>query len=315
MCFCVQWITHAHSGRPLPAAPARADNFSLCCHAADGSNGSPAEPWTVAGLEAAYSALSSSSNNPTAALAETESLAAARQRALKAAALPPPQFRSHAGGVSLSPGAADVAARCAGAFCTRVRRFVLAAGEAARLAEGGGCAVQHCPDVLGVGHRPLPYTPHAFGNRCEPLWNRGALEAVRQLIMPGWRVLEWHTGGSTAWFLARNAKLTSIEGAPGDPAGLHAGSGVSTRRCRAGRGSRLCRQRSQPAYCVVLPCGRGCVLPWYRAPPRALQHFALHPSATPTPPPAVAHRFLGPNLPLSSPLPGMRVRETTVGHC
>ncbi|KAL4425356.1 hypothetical protein ABPG75_009372 [Micractinium tetrahymenae] len=182
--------------------------------AADGASGTPAEPWTVAGLEAAYSAMASS-GDPSAALAGSESLAAARQRALKAAALPPPEFRSHAGGVSLSPGAADVAARCAGARCARVRRFVLAAAEVGRLVESGGCAVQHCPDALGVGRRPLPYTPHAFGNRCEPLWNRGALEAVRQLIAPGWRVLEWHTGGSTAWFLARLAELTSIEGAPG----------------------------------------------------------------------------------------------------
>lgn len=94
-------------------------------------------------------------------------------------------------------------------------RFVLAAAEAARLAESGGCPVQHCPDVLGVGPRPLPYTSHAFGNRCEPLWNRGALEVVRQLVAPDWRALEWFTGGSTSWFLVRVAHLTSIEGAKG----------------------------------------------------------------------------------------------------
>lgn len=94
--------------------------------------------------------------------------------------------------------------------------FALAVGEVARLAEAGGCAVQHCPDALGVGMRPLPYTPHAMGNRCEPLYNRGALEVVRQLVGADWRGLEWGTGGSTAWFLSRIAHLTSVEAAPGE---------------------------------------------------------------------------------------------------
>lgn len=248
---------HAQAALRFSDARARAEHcLASCWLGADSWSGRDAEPWTVAGLEAAYSALAS--RDPSAALTESQSLAAARQRALKAAALPPLHFRSHAGGVSLSPGAADVAARCAGARCARVRRFVLAAGEAARLADGGGCAVQHCPDALGVGRRPLPYTPHAFGNRCEPPWNRGALEAVRQLVAPGWRVLEWGTGGSTTWFLARLAMVTSVEGAAGEPCPrayvpAWAGSGVQ----HPHRADPVGRGPARLVYCFALHCGQG----------------------------------------------------------
>jgi hypothetical protein len=74
--------------------------------------------------------------------------------------------------------------------------------------------VQHCPDALGIGTRPLPYNAFAFGNRCEPLWSRGAVELVRQLADGGDLAgLEWFTGSSTSWLLARLAHLTSIEAA------------------------------------------------------------------------------------------------------
>lgn len=265
-------------------------------------------------MEAAYSALASSSD-PTAALAGSESLTAARQRAIKAAALPPPDFRSHAGGVTLSPGAADVAARCAGARCTRVRRFVLAAGEAARLADSGSCAVQHCPDALGVGRRPLPYTPHAFGNRCEPPWNRAALEAVRQLIAPGWRVLEWQTGGSTAWFLARLARVTSIEGAPGEPhlppACVSQGNAHAVQCLYVRSGGRSTgggnRCRGAALSCIV---GRAASCDGTAPPrPQAVQHPSPLPQACPAAP-ALARRFLP--LPL---LPsGALVQKRMVAH-
>lgn len=146
---------------------------------------------------------------------DLESLEAARKRARKATALPDPRFRSHAGGMALSEGAAEAAAACRGEGCERVAMFLMAAGGLPALAETGGCVVQHCPDALGVGLRPLPYTAHAFGNRCEPLYTRGALELVRQLVGPAWRGLEWFSGSSTAWFLARLAHLTSIEAAAG----------------------------------------------------------------------------------------------------
>lgn len=118
----------------------------------------------MSGLEAAARELalrSSSSGVPD----ESASLAAARKRALKAASLPPQQFRSHSAGMVLAPGAAEAGAGCTGERCDLVRRFVLAAQEAARLADSGGCAVQHCPDALGIGARPLPYSSHAYGNR------------------------------------------------------------------------------------------------------------------------------------------------------
>lgn len=140
---------------------------------------------------------------------------AALKRATKAAALPLPEHRSSSEGMVLSPGAAAAAASCRGERCELLACFVLAAAEAARLADVGGLPAQQCPAALGVGLRPLPYNTHAFGNRCEPLFNRGALEVVRQLLQPDWHGLEWLTGGSTAWLLQRIAHLTSVEGARG----------------------------------------------------------------------------------------------------
>lgn len=165
----------------------------------------------LAGL-AAYRTLDSA-----ALLAQGEpgALEKAQARARRTAALPPPEFRTHAAGLVLSKGAEDAARSCSGDACVRAQRFVAAVGEVRRLAESGGCVVQHCPDAVGSGLRPLPYTPHAFGNRCEPLWNRGAVEVVRQLVGADWRGLEWHTGSSTSWLLARLGHLTSIEAAPG----------------------------------------------------------------------------------------------------
>lgn len=177
--------------------------------------GSGTAPWTVSGLEAAVQAQHGAGSEE-GGQADADSLAAVQKRFEKAVALPPPEFRSHASGMTLSPGAAAAAAACSGAACDLVRRFVLAAQEAAALSDTGGCAVQHCPDALGIGLRPLPYTAFAFGNCCEPFYNRGALEVVRQLVDgAGMRGLEWFTGSSTSWFLARLAHLTSVETAKG----------------------------------------------------------------------------------------------------
>ncbi len=172
------------------------------------------------------------------------SLAAAQKRARKAAALAKPEFRSHAEGLVLSPAAAEAVAACRGERCDLLTLFLLAVEETRRLVETGGCAVQHCPDALGIGERPLPITSPALGNRCEPLYNRGALEVVRQLLQPDWRGLEWFTGGSTSWFLARLAHLTSIETAPG-----------GCWRCRGAlfAGWLLCLVVSREHACMVGP--------------------------------------------------------------
>lgn len=194
-------LSHVAPSPPSPTDPAGSGNSLTLMGAA------------VQGLDSSSDAAAAAAS--ASASASPQSLEEALQRARHAAALPPPDFRSHAEGLVLSPGAAKAAAACSGERCELIMRFVLAAEDVAHLVESGGCAVQHCPDALGVGLRPLPYTPHAFGNRCEPLWNRGALELVRQLADSSWQALEWGTGGSTAWFLTRLAHLTSIEAAPG----------------------------------------------------------------------------------------------------
>jgi hypothetical protein len=186
----------------------------------------------VSGLEAALQAQHGGGGE-----AEEDTVEAAQRRLRKAIALPPPELRSGAGGMSLSAGAAAAAAACRGALCDRVRRFVLAAGELPGLAEAGACAVQHCPDALGIGTRPLPYNAFAFGNRCEPLWSRGAVELVRQLADGGDLAgLEWFTGSSTSWLLARLAHLTSIEAAQRERGwgGAGGAGGVGVHGCEGG---------------------------------------------------------------------------------
>jgi hypothetical protein len=156
--------------------------------------------------------------------------------------------------MALSEGAAEAAAACRGEGCERVAMFVMAAGGLPALAETGGCVVQHCPDPLGVGLRPLPYTAHAFGNRCEPPYTRGALELVRQLVGPAWRGLEWFSGSSTAWFLARLEHLTSIEAA----AGGWVSGWVDARACvwdSVNGHDKQLRRRAWPDHCAVQ---RGC---------------------------------------------------------
>lgn len=205
-------------------------------------------PWTVSGLEAALQAQHGGGE------AEEDSLAAAERRLRKAIALPPPELRSGAAGMSLSAGAAAAAAACRGERCDRVRRFVLASSELPELAEAGACAVQHCPDALGIGTRPLPYNAFAFGNRCEPLWSRGAVELVRQLADGGGLTgLEWFTGSSTSWLLARLAHLTSVEAAQRE---ARAGRGVRGLGVTACRCFALPRQRRAAglAAAAAPPC-------------------------------------------------------------
>lgn len=48
-----------------------------------------------------------------------------------------------------------------------------------------------------------------------PWWNRRAVAYLDSQLRPGQRVLEWGSGGSTAWLAARGARVTSVEHDPG----------------------------------------------------------------------------------------------------
>lgn len=82
-----------------------------------------------------------------------------------------------------------------------------------------------CHRITPPLHRLPSLRPALSMRSCEPLWTRGALEVVRQLVGRDWRGLEWLTGGSTAWLLARLRHLTSIEGARGKRVGGWVGGG------------------------------------------------------------------------------------------
>jgi len=48
-----------------------------------------------------------------------------------------------------------------------------------------------------------------------PWWNQRAIRHLESQMRPGHRVFEWGSGGSTAWFQAQGAQVTSVEHNPG----------------------------------------------------------------------------------------------------
>jgi len=47
-----------------------------------------------------------------------------------------------------------------------------------------------------------------------PWWVWGAVDHVKRVLQPDWRVFEWGSGGSTLWFAQRVADVSSMENNP-----------------------------------------------------------------------------------------------------
>jgi hypothetical protein len=75
----------------------------------------------------------------------------------------------------------------------------------------GGLA-RHPAAVVSIG---TVFRPDPSVGVDAPWWNRRAVEYLDSQLRPGQRVLEWGSGGSTAWLIARGAQVTSIEHDPG----------------------------------------------------------------------------------------------------
>lgn len=45
----------------------------------------------------------------------------------------------------------------------------------------------------------------------EPWWNSRAIRYFHNRVLPGGRVFEWGSGGSTVWFVNRGMEVTSVE--------------------------------------------------------------------------------------------------------
>jgi hypothetical protein len=82
--------------------------------------------------------------------------------------------------------------------------------EYAKHVAGGLARHPQAVVTIGTVFRPDP----ALGVNA-PWWNRRAVAYLDSQLRPGQWVLEWGSGGSTAWLTARGARVTSVEHDPG----------------------------------------------------------------------------------------------------
>jgi SAM-dependent methyltransferase len=70
---------------------------------------------------------------------------------------------------------------------------------------------RHPGAVITIGDALRP-DPHFGIDR--PWWNRRAISYLSGELRPGQRVVEWGSGGSTAWLVSLGARVTSVEHNP-----------------------------------------------------------------------------------------------------